>query len=183
MDFEYLQKYFCPILCVVLCLICVIYIVKRDSRRCYPMRYYREGFSAIDGNYTNGFIVPEVRAETFKYKNKDFEEYLGEYYSLKVEEILSSAYPIGSLFITIDKSFDPNDKIPGTWEKVSGGYYLRTNDGNDNVGKQGGDNYPYVQEGQETSRSFRGYVAIKKDHYNVFYTPKYIDAIVWKRIS
>lgn len=43
-----------------------------------------------------------------------------KYIDKKISDLLNMFYPVGSIYETMDSSFDPNEKWGGTWERIKG---------------------------------------------------------------
>lgn len=43
-----------------------------------------------------------------------------KYIDKKISDLLNMFYPVGSVYETMDSSFDPNEKWSGTWERIKG---------------------------------------------------------------
>lgn len=53
---------------------------------------------------------------------------------------LNDIYPVGAMYLTIDKDFDPNVTFGGTWEAVEDGKYLMCANSKYEPGSTGGSN-------------------------------------------
>ena len=52
------------------------------------------------------------------------------------EAVINLIYPVGSIYTSLDSSFDPNKSWVGTtWEKISSGKYIRATNTEADVGK------------------------------------------------
>ena len=47
---------------------------------------------------------------------------------LDFDTMLDAIYPVGSVYLTIDDNFDPNEKFGGSWKLIQGGKSLQTTD-------------------------------------------------------
>ena len=45
-----------------------------------------------------------------------------------LDTMLDTIYPVGSVYLTIDDNFDPNEKFGGSWELIQSGRSLQTTD-------------------------------------------------------
>ena len=134
------------------CIICVIMSIscRNDCcNKCYPKHSFKdfridnkECFSAINGNYTNGFMVPEVQTKTFKYNGKDMKEHFNEQYektksdavSEAVSKSLQKIYPPGSIYISFNDT-NPSTVLGfGTWELIENRFLYCSTDKSGSTG-------------------------------------------------
>ena len=70
-----------------------------------------------------------TKEEVMKEVNKVMEE--------TKKEIFDNLYPIGSVYISLSKTFNPNDAWTGTtWEKIASGKYIRATEDANQVGAE-----------------------------------------------
>lgn len=65
-----------------------------------------------------------------------------KYIDKKISDLLNMFYPVGSIYETMDSSFDPNKKWGGTWERIKGKVLVGVDENDDDfktVNKTGGE--------------------------------------------
>lgn len=65
-----------------------------------------------------------------------------KYIDKKISDLLNMFYPVGSIYETMDSSFDPNKKWGGTWERIKGRTLVGVDENDDDfktVNKVGGE--------------------------------------------
>lgn len=76
----------------------------------------------------------------------------------KISDLLNVFYPVGSIYETMDSSFDPNKKWGGTWERIKGRTLVGV-DENDNdfkiVNKEGGEKTHRLSASEMPSHNHR----------------------------
>lgn len=54
-----------------------------------------------------------------------------KYIDKKISDLLNMFYPVGSVYETMDSSFDPNEKWGGTWERIKGRVLIGVDENDD----------------------------------------------------
>ena len=106
----------------ILLLICIISIVAYIVyfRKSVDEHYSFETDLNIQGNITgNNVVLNNTSFDTIYTK------------------IFNNMYPIGSVYVTFDASFDPNNNMKGKWVKLDNNKFLRTS-GNGKTNETGG---------------------------------------------
>lgn len=57
-----------------------------------------------------------------------------------LEQLMDIVYPVGSMYWTESKDFNPNEQFTGTWERVKDKFIYAYGDGSDELGTQSGSN-------------------------------------------
>lgn len=73
----------------------------------------------VDGGNVEQDVVYLIRSED-NLTTEDKPEYF--------KSVIDTVYPVGSVYISIVDTFDPNASFGGTWEKISSGKYLKAVD-------------------------------------------------------
>lgn len=60
------------------------------------------------------------------------------------QDVIDTIFPVGSLYYSMDKNFDPNTTWGGTWEKLSEGYFVEATETEDKVATQIGAGLPNI---------------------------------------
>lgn len=70
-----------------------------------------------------------------------------------LEQLMDIVYPVGSMYWTESKDFNPNEQFTGTWERVKDKFIYAYGDGSEALGTQAGSNTVTLQTANLPSHS------------------------------
>ena len=104
-----------------------------------------DGYSLIEGNLSN--LEVEANKTNVYLFRANVQENTLTYYS-PIKPLLDSIYPVGSIYTTTKKEFDPNVSFGGTWNVIANNRCLwGGNTSDEDVGDKLGETLPNIKGG------------------------------------